>query len=71
MRPLVVDNGMSQRRSTRETKAPRKLSFDISQPDREWSDATFAQACAAEVNVEIDLSGSDASIFVPTPANLR
>ena len=57
---------------------PRRLSFDIHQPDRDWnelanicSDTDLLTACAADATVQLDSPGADASILEPAPANLR
>jgi hypothetical protein len=77
--PHIVEDGQPVNpRPQRTRRAPRHLSFDIHQPDRDWnefanicSDTDLLTACAADATVQLDSPGADASILEPAPANLR
>jgi hypothetical protein len=77
--PHIVDDGQpSLPRPQCNRRAPHRLSFDIHQPDRDWTELAGACAhvylvkhCAAEATVLLDAPGADASIVEPAPVNLR
>jgi hypothetical protein len=76
--PQIVDDGQPvHSRPQRTRRAPRRLSFDINQPNCDWNelahictDTALVNDCAAEATVQLDAPGADASIFEPAPANL-
>ncbi len=77
--PFVLDDGQPVNVRPQRNRIPqRRLSFDIMQPDRDWvdvggvcQDIELARACATEITLPIDAPGADATIFEPSPANLK
>jgi hypothetical protein len=77
--PHIVDDGQPVNpMPQRIQRSPRRLSFDIHQPDCDWNelahvctDVDMVSTCAAEATLQLDAPGADASIFAPAPANLR
>jgi len=77
--PFVLDDGQPVNARPQRNRIPqRRLSFDIMQRDRDWvgvgrvcQDIELGRACATEITLPIDAPGADATIFEPSPANLR
>ncbi len=77
--PQIVDDGLPANPRPQQNRwAPRRLSFNINQADRDWNDPAhvrqdieLVKACASESTVNLNAEGADASIFEPAPANLR